>query len=74
LLLASPLGILAGPLAIGLSLCTRSMGPFVALGVFQVVWAYSHEVRQHDGFMACIRSSTASQRGAQIPPTSGSST
>lgn len=51
-LLGSLLWLLVGPLAIAASIATRSMGPFVAFWVFQVVWAYYHVVRQHYGFMA----------------------
>ena len=41
-----------GPLAIWISIHTRSMAPFVAFWMFQVLWAYYHVVRQHYGFMA----------------------
>lgn len=51
-LIGSLLWFLVGPLAIAASIATRSMGPFIAFWIFQVVWAYYHVVRQHYGFMA----------------------
>jgi len=43
---------LVGPTAIGLTVATGSMLPFLAFWFFQVLWAYFHVSRQHWGFVA----------------------
>jgi hypothetical protein len=64
LLIGSLLWFTVGPLAIWISIATRSMGPFVAFWVFQVVWAYYHVVRQHYGFMALYQKLNGEPEGS----------
>ncbi len=64
LLLGSLAWFAVGPLAIWASIRTRSMAPFVAFWVFQVVWAYFHVVRQHYGFMALYQKLNGEPEGS----------
>jgi YidC/Oxa1 family membrane protein insertase len=67
LLIGSLLWFTVGPLAIWVSIRTRSMAPFVAFWVFQVVWAYYHVVRQHYGFMALYQKHGVNPLGGCMP-------
>jgi hypothetical protein len=68
LLIGSLLWFTVGPLAIWVSIQTRSMAPFIAFWVFQVVWAYCHVVRQHYGFMALYQKLNGEPEGAANKP------